>query len=909
MSGNASRRKRKSDLLSHRRPVLNAMFTPESVAVIGATEAPGSVGRALVENLKSYHGLVYPVNLKRETILGVPAFPKIGAVPDHIDLAIIATPAATVPEVLQECAEAGVTGAMIVSAGFKECGPLGAKLEEAIVARRGQMRIVGPNCLGLMIPRLGLNATFAPRLAKDGHLAFVSQSGALCSSVLDWSLREGVGFSGFFSVGSMADVNWGDLIYYLADDWHTGSILIYMESVGDARSFFSAAREVALTKPIIVLKVGRTSLGAKAVMSHTGAAAGSDEVFDAAFRRAGILRVNTVDELFGMAEVLGKQPRPHGSRLAIVTNGGGPGALAADALIEDNGSLADLSDQTIETLNNLLPPFWSRSNPVDLAGDAKADQYAAAVEALIKDPNNDALLIILTPQATAEPTATAERLKLLVSTRQKPILACWMGGNAVAEAEALFNASGIPTFDHPDAAARAFCLMAQYSSNLRALYETPVLLTGSTEEIRRERVEAVLREVREAGRTLLTEVEAKEILSSYGIPVVEIRLAKNEEEAVAFLQSSVVLKGNAEITRDKGAADQVKFDSRAPAEMRTAYRSIQKQVGNLADADAFQAVTVQKMISSDGVELSLGKRIDPNFGPIILFGAGGQLVEVWCDRAIGLPPLNATLAKRLMERTRIYAALNGGVGRPQADLDALEKLLIRFSQLVAEQPLIKEIDVNPLLASPRGVIVLDARMILAEPDQPAASLSKLVIRPYPTQYVREWKLADGTLVVIRPIRPEDEPLAIDFHKSLSEETLHLRYFGFLEGEALIAHERLVQICFSDYDREINLVAERIQPGRNQRQIVAIARLIKSYGANEAELTIVISDDWQGKGLGTKLLRDLLEIGCTEGLERIVGYVLPENYVMQRICRKQGFEVRFDRSRDVFKAELELRNPC
>jgi len=707
----------------------------------------------------------------------------------------------------------------------------------------------------------------------------------------------------------MVDVDWGDLIYYLADDWHTASILIYMESVGDARSFFSAAREVALTKPIIVLKVGRTSLGAKAVMSHTGAAAGSDEVFDAAFRRAGILRVNTVDELFGMAEVLGKQPRPHGSRLAIVTNGGGPGALAADALIEDNGSLADLSDQTIETLNNLLPPFWSRSNPVDLAGDAKADQYAAAVEALIKDPNNDALLIILTPQATAEPTATAERLKLLVSTRQKPILACWMGGNAVAEAEALFNASGIPTFDHPDAAARAFCLMAQYSSNLRALYETPVLLTGSTEEIRRERVEAVLREVREAGRTLLTEVEAKEILSSYGIPVVEIRLAKNEEEAVAFLQSSVVLKGNAEITRDKGAADQVKFDSRAPAEMRTAYRSIQKQVGNLADADAFQAVTVQKMISSDGVELSLGKRIDPNFGPIILFGAGGQLVEVWCDRAIGLPPLNATLAKRLMERTRIYAALNGGVGRPQADLDALEKLLIRFSQLVAEQPLIKEIDVNPLLASPRGVIVLDARMILAEPDQPAASLSKLVIRPYPTQYVREWKLANGTLVVIRPIRPEDEPLAIDFHKSLSEETLHLRYFGFLEGEALIAHERLVQICFSDYDREINLVAERIQPGRNQRQIVAIARLIKSYGANEAELAIVISDDWQGKGLGTKLVRDLLEIGCTEGLERIVGYVLPENYVMQRICRKQGFEVRFDRSRDVFKAEIELRNPC
>jgi acetyltransferase len=385
MSGNAFRTKRKSNLLTHRRPQLSAMFAPESVAVIGATEDPGSVGRALVENLKSYDRPVYPVNPKRNNVLGLPAFPTIGAVPEHVDLAIIATPAATVPDLVRECAEAGVTGAMIISAGFKESGSLGAGLEEAIVARRGRMRIVGPNCLGVMVPRLGLNATFAPCLAKDGHLAFVSQSGALCSSVLDWSIRERVGFSGFFSVGSMVDVNWGDLIYHLADDWRTGSILIYMESVGDARSFLSAAREVALIKPIIVLKAGRTALGAKAVMSHTGAPAGSDEVFDAAFRRAGVLRVDTLDELFGMAEILGKQPRPHGSRLAIVTNGGGPGVLAADALIEESGNLAGLSNQTIEILNNFLPPFWSRSNPVDLAGDAKADQYAAAVEALIKD--------------------------------------------------------------------------------------------------------------------------------------------------------------------------------------------------------------------------------------------------------------------------------------------------------------------------------------------------------------------------------------------------------------------------------------------------------------------------------------------------------------------------------------------
>jgi len=841
MSGRGSRRTTESDLLSRRRLTLNAMFAPESVAVIGATERPGSVGRALLENLKSYRAPVYPVNRKQHRVLGEPAFPAIGAIPDQVELAIIATPAVTVPDVVEECAVAGVTGAIVISAGFRECGPAGAKREEATAARRGQMRILGPNCLGVMIPRLSLNATFAPLLSKDGHLAFISQSGALCSSVLDWSVREQIGFSGFFSVGSMVDVNWGDLIYHLADDWHTASILIYMESVGDACSFLSAAREVAQSKPIIVLKVGRTTLGAKAVMSHTGAPAGSDEVFDAAFRRAGVLRVNTLDELFGMAEVLGKKPRPGGSRLAIVTNGGGPGALAADALIEGNGTLADLSDETIQTLDNFLPPFWSRSNPVDLVGDAKADQYAAAVEALIKDPNNDALLIILTPQATAEPTATAERLKSLMLTRQKPIFACWMGGNAVAEAESFLNASGVPTFAHPDAAARAFCLMAQYSSNLRALYETPVLLSGSPKEIRRDRVETILRGVRQAGRTLLTEAEAKEILSSYGIPVVETSIAKQEE----------------------------------------------------------------------AVELILRKRIDPNFGPIILFGAGGELVEISSDRAIGLPPLNATLAKRLMERTRIYAALKGDISRPQADLEALEKLLISFSQLVVEQPLIKEIDVNPLLASPRprGAIALNARMILFEPDWPTAALPKLVIRPYPAQYVRSWKLADGIRVTIRPIRPEDEPLMITFHKSLSEETVHLRYFGFPGVEALAAHERLVQICFSDYDREIALIVEPIQAEEDQRQIIAVARLIKAYGANEAEVAIVISDDWQGKGLGTKLLGDLIAIGRLEGLERIVGYILPENYVMQHICRKLGFTLRYDRFEEAMEARIELRRHC
>jgi acetyltransferase len=850
MSRSGSKRKRKSNLLTHRRPALNAMFTPRSVAVIGATENPGSVGRALVENLKSYDRPLYPVNLKRDTILELPAFPRIGAVPNHVDLAIIATPATTVPDVVKECAEAGVTGAIILSAGFRESGRSGAELEEAITARRGQMRIVGPNCLGIMIPRIGLNATFTSHLAKDGHLAFVSQSGAICSSILDWSIRERIGFSGFFSLGGMLDVGWADLIYYLADDWRTESILIYMESVGDARAFLSAAREVALTRPIIVLKVGRTTLGAKAVMSHTGRPAGSDEIFDAAFRRAGILRVNTLDELFAMAEVLGKQPQPRGSRLAIVTNGGGPGALAADALADGNGSLAELSEQTIQTLNKALPSFWSRSNPVDVLGDAKADQYAAAVEALIDDPNNDGILVLLSPQATAEPMATAERLKHLISARQKPILACWMGGNAATEAEAVLNAIGIPTFTHPDAAARAFYLLAKYSCNLRALYETPVLLTESPKQTQRQQVEGILAKVRKAGRTLLTELEAKQILSWYAIPVLETQIALSEAQTVSL-----------------------------------------------------------KAVSANAVELFLGKRIDADFGPMIIFGAGGQVGEFLHDRAIGFLPLNATSAKRLIERAQIYAALNGSAGRPQANLDALEKVLIRFGQLVAEQPVVQQIEVNPLVASPEGVLVLNTRMMLSEPGLTATSQSKLLIRPYPTEYVHCWNLADETPVTIRPIRPEDEPLMITFHQALSEETLYFRYFGLFNHEELIRHERLVRICFSDCDREITLVAERIQLSPNDRQIIAVARLIKAYGANSAELAIVVADDWQCLGLGTKLLGDLLEIGRKERLERIFGHILPGNYVAQRICRALDFELRYDASEDAIRAEIELQNQC
>ena len=563
---------------------LSAMLSPRSVAVIGASESRGSIGRALMENLGSFKGNVFPVNSKRTTVLGQKAFSKIGDVPADVDLAVIATPAATVPKIVGECAAANVKGAVIISAGFKECGPAGVELEKQILAQRGRMRIIGPNCIGVMLPHIGLNATFAKPLALPGNIGFISQSGALCTAILDWSLSNQLGFSAFISIGSMLDVNWGDLIYHLGDDPHTRSILLYMESVGDARSFLSAAREVALTKPIIVIKVGRTKAAAKAAASHTGALTGSDEVLDAAFRRVGVLRVDTIAELFDIAELLGKQPRPAGPRLAIVTNGGGPGVLATDALIECGGKLAELSPQSFDALDKLLPPHWSRGNPVDILGDADADRYQKAVDIVAHDQNNDGLLAILTPQAVTESSATAEKLRSFGKLKTKPFLASWIGGTGVAPGAAILNGANIPTFEYPDAAARAFCAMWRYSRNLDALYETPALSEGVG--IKKASAEKIIHRARNAGRTLLTEVESKEILAAYGIPVVQTRIAKSEREAVDLAKKiggAVVLKIHSEIITHKSDVDGVKLNLHGANAVRRAYREIKAAVAGGVD--------------------------------------------------------------------------------------------------------------------------------------------------------------------------------------------------------------------------------------------------------------------------------------------------------------------------------------
>jgi len=885
-----------SDVLRATRHPLDPLFRPRSVAVVGATEAAGSVGRTVLWNLISspFGGTIYPVNPKRASVLGIRAYPTLAAIGSPVDLAVIVTPAATVPGVMAECAATGVHTAVIISAGFREVGPAGAALEGQVleIARAARIRVVGPNCLGVMNPTGGLNATFAAGMATAGNVAFVSQSGALLTAVLDWSAREGVGFSSVVSLGSMLDVGWGDVIYYLGDDPHTASILIYMETIGDARAFLSAAREVALTKPIIVIKPGRTAPAAKAAASHTGSLTGSDEVLEAAFRRVGVLRVERIADLFGMAEVLASQPRASGPNLTIVTNAGGPGVLATDALIGGGGRLTQLSESTMAAYDGVLPSVWSHNNPVDIIGDAPPDRYAKALEIAAADPAADGMLVILTPQAMTDPTGTARELVPYAHVRGKPVLASWMGGRDVEEGTEILRRAGIPTFDYPDTAARMFNYLWRSSENLRLLYETPVLADGAEHDLDRARAQAVIEAARAKGRTLLTEVESKAVLSAYGIPITDTRIAASADDAVAAaidIGFPVVVKLFSHAVTHKTDVGGVALNLGDEGAVRDAFESIRVAVSAGAGADAFEGVTVQAMINYTGYELILGSSIDPQFGPVLLFGMGGQLVELYRDRALGLPPLTTTLARRMIERTVVSGALKGIRGRRPIDVTALEQLLVRFSMLVVEQRWIREIDINPLLASPEQLVALDARVVLHDPDVLEADLPRLAIRPYPRQYVSPWEARDGSMFVIRPIRPDDEPLVVTFHAELTEETVYSRYFQFLGLSQRTAHERLTRVCFNDYDREIALVAEQTDAA-GERHIVAIARLSKEHAVPEAEFSMIVGDRWQRRGLGAELLRRLVEIGRDEGLALIWADLLAGNLGMRRTSESVGFTI-------------------
>ncbi len=777
-------------------------------------------------------------------------------------------------------------------------------------ARKKNMRVIGPNCLGVQNPILGFNATFAAGIAKPGSIAFLSQSGALMTGILDWSWRERVGFSSFVSLGSMIDVGFGDLIDHLGDDPKTKAILIYMESVGDARRFLSAAREVALSKPIIVIKAGRTAAAAAAAASHTGSMTGSDDVLEAAFRRAGVLRVNNIGELFDMVEVLANQPRPKGPHLTILTNAGGPGVLATDSLILGGGELSQLSGQTMKDLDELLPPQWSHNNPVDILGDAAPERYAKALELAAKDESADGMLVILTPQDMTDPTRSAEALKNALKTEGKPVLAAWMGGAGVRAGEEILNAAGIPTFAYPDAAAQAFNYMWQYSKSLGNLYQTPRPVGDDIfDSNRNAAVAKILAGAIQDHRTVLTETESKHVLAAYNIPVTPTEIAATAPDAVKLAAKfgyPVVLKIYSLTITHKTDVGGVQLNLADAAAVTDAFDKIKTSVTQKAGAQHFQGVTVQPMVKlRDAYELIIGMSADPQFGPVLLFGSGGQLVELYKDHALGLPPLNTTLARRMMERTKILHALKGIRGRAACDVEEIDRILVRFSYLVIENPRIKEIDINPLMASPDKLVALDARVVLHDAKVADADLPKPAIRPYPMQYVQLTKTKDGAAVTLRPIAPEDEPQMVAFHQTLSTQTVRNRYFMVMKLDQRIAHDRLIRVCMNDYDREIALVAE-VKGKDGAKEIVGVGRLSKLRGTTEAEAAVVVSDAWQNRGIGTSLLQNLVAIAKVEELTHLTAVALPDNTEVQHVFEKKcGFKMQREPGAPTVSFDLTL----
>lgn len=873
---------------------LDPLFRPNAVAVVGAKDDVGSVGRTLVQNLITggMRSKVYPINPKRKTVLGIECFPSLKALPERVDLVVIVTPAPTVPGIIRECVDTGVKTAIIISAGFKELGAEGLKLEQQVLkeASRGALRIIGPNCLGLMNPEFGLNASFARGIALPGSLGFISQSGAMCTAVLDWSFEERIGFSAFVSIGSMADIDWGDLISYLGKDPQTKSILMYMETIGNPRSFLSAARQVALDKPIIVIKAGRTQEAATAAASHTGSLAGSDAVFDAALERVGVLRVDTIGELFDMAEVLGRQPRPKGPNLAIITNAGGPSVLATDAAIASGSKIAKLSPSTLEQLNSFLPAAWSHSNPVDILGDAGAERYEKALELVATDPQVDGVLVVLSPQDMTDAAGTADCLRRFGHLKDKPLLASWMGGTFVKKGIEILNQAHIPSFGYPDSAAHAFGLMWKYSDRLRKIYETPMIdVVGMQLKATKERIlkaHELLKPAVKEGRELLTEYESKALLDLYGIPTVPTKLAHSAEDAAKVADAMgfpVVVKLHSDIITHKSDVGGVRLNLKSAEEVHQAFTEIQGKVVPKYGEKAFLGVSVQKMITEKGIELIMGSSTDPQFGPVILFGAGGVYVEIFQDRVLALPPLNTTLAQNAIEKTKISKALNGFRGIKPVPKGAVEEALVRFSHMVTELREIAECDMNPLLAAPSGVIALDARIVLHKSKD---AIPPIAMRPYPIEYVFEKTLKDGRSILIRPIRPEDEPGIVEFHKELSENSIRQRYFDFVSLDQRVAHERLLRICATDFDNEIALCAET-----TDGIIAGVVRMTRVHGTKESDLKLVIRDDFQRTGIGHALIETCLQVAKAEKLESVKATLLNENSGMLALAKSFGFEIK------------------
>jgi len=884
---------------------LDALFQPRSIALIGGSRRDGSLGAVLARNLfkGGFEGPILPVHPRHESLEGVLAYPSVAALPIAPDLAVIATPPASVPQLVAELGARGTRAAVVITAGFGEGGDssgTGLKQQLLDAARPHLLRVVGPNCLGVMVPDLGLNASFSHIVPLPGDLAFVTQSGAMVTSMLDWATPRGIGFSKIVSLGDKADVDFGDLLDCLAMDPKTRAILLYVESVAHARKFMSAGRIAARNKPVIVIKGGRHAEGARAAASHTGALAGADAVYDAVFSRAGMLRVYSLEELFDAAETLAsyaqtRSRRSGSSRLAILTNGGGLGVLAADAVIDEGGTLAELSPETVAALDDRLPATWSRSNPVDIIGDAPGERYKVAMEALLQDPGSDAVLVMHCPTAVADPLEAAEAVvearDAQSPEQRRPVFAAWVGDYAVEGARKHFTRHHLPHYATPEQAVRAFMHLERYRHNQALLMRVPPSPPESaapdTAAARAVITAAIAEE-----RDWLNEAEAKRVLAAYGIPVLQVEVvgdAKAAGEAAARFGVPVALKILSRDITHKSDLGGVVLDLEGAAAVEQAAQAMEQRIAKAAPQARLDGFTVQPMCRRpQAEELILGVVGDPQFGPVMLFGQGGTAVEVIKDKALALPPLDPVLAEAMIRRTRVYRLLQGYRDRPPAALQEIVACLIRLAQLVIDVAEIGEVDINPLLADSEGVIALDARIrIDPAPVEEGAGRSdasaRLAIRPYPKNLEQTFTLPNGQQIFLRPLRPEDAPGLQEGFRRLDPTDVRMRFFGQLREMSAQMAARLTQI---DYDREMALAAFPAEG--EDRSGLGVVRILADPDNREAEFAITIRSDVKGRGLGRALMERIMSYAQQRGVEELHGDVLADNQRMLALCDELGF---------------------
>lgn len=877
---------------------LDSIFKPKRIALIGVSNNPDSVGGITLRNLVGggFNGVVYPVNPKREAVFGIPCYPDVKSLPKTPDLAVIMTAAKWVPQLVRECGEAGVHGLIIMSAGFKEAGEEGKALEAQVKAEKSKfpdMRVIGPNCLGILVPGLNMNVSFADGMPKKGHVAFISQSGALCTSVLDWAYDTNIGFSYFVSIGNSMDVNFGDLIDYFGQDPNTKSIVLYVESLSNARTFMSAARAFSREKPIIVYKSGRFPESAAAAASHTGALASEDSIYDAVFRRAGLARVNDFGNIFDFTDLVGRRRIPKGNRLAIVTNAGGPGVMATDSLISWGGKLVELSEETMQKLNDYLPPFWSHGNPIDVLGDATPERFAKSTEIVLEDENVDAVLVLLTPQAMTAPTETAEAIAELAAKTSKSIMAAWLGGASMRKGVQVFNQAGIPSYQAPEQAIRAFMTLSHYSKNLEMLYETPREVPVSFEYDRNELREKYLKNIFPKAR-ILNEDDSKMLVNDYGIDTTHPTPAETEDKAVEIAKKKgfpVVLKIYSPDITHKSDVGGVALNIKDEEMVRATFRNMVKTAAEKRPDAKIEGVTVQRMVDTKGaVELIVGTKKDPEFGTIMLVGMGGTSAELFKDKRLEFPPLNEQMARQMLESLKIYPLLEGYRGDTPKNINKLIEVLIRMSYLAADYPEIKELDINPLIVTPKDVIALDARIVVDEEvlKNPVKDYSHLILRPYPESLISNTKLRDDSPVTLRPIKPEDEPMWLKLLASCSKESIYhrFRYDFYFDS-----HEVASQFCFIDYDREIAIVAEIDNDG--EKELIGVGRLIADPDVEVMEYAILITDKWQKKELGYILTKYCLDIAKSRDIKKLMAETTRDNKPMISVFRKLNFKIRFN----------------